>query len=151
MGKGDGGLKCPIIPNLIPSHFRDRFRTTVNVLGDTFGVGIVQHYSRKQLGPVPPNLISAATSQDSSSHNCHGHHHDHFQDKHGFDVGSVGEALPQHRSSPKAHMISPAGTPQKPLSSSMLLQSGHESGELVMKGKMEGRTSSTSVKEESDL
>ena len=32
---------------------RDRFRTTVNVLGDCFGVGIVQRYSLKQLGPRP--------------------------------------------------------------------------------------------------
>ena len=38
--------------------FRDRFRTTVNVLGDCFGVGIVQCYSRKQLGPRPTDVIS---------------------------------------------------------------------------------------------
>lgn len=35
------------------SYYRDRFRTTVNVLGDSFGVGIVQHYSRKQLSKIP--------------------------------------------------------------------------------------------------
>lgn len=39
--------------------FRDRFRTTVNVLGDCFGVGIVQHYSRKQLGTPSPPVVSA--------------------------------------------------------------------------------------------
>ena len=39
------------------SH-RDRFRTTVNVLGDCYGVGIVQRYSRKQLGPPPPPVVS---------------------------------------------------------------------------------------------
>ena len=42
---------------LIPFH-RDRFRTTVNVLGDCYGVGIVQRYSRKQLGPPPPPVVS---------------------------------------------------------------------------------------------
>lgn len=40
---------CPQIPTC-----SDRFRTTVNVLGDSFGVGIVQHYSRKQLSHDPP-------------------------------------------------------------------------------------------------
>jgi Na+/H+-dicarboxylate symporter len=36
----------------IKAHFglRDRFRTTLNVMGDAFGAGIVQHLSRKQLG-----------------------------------------------------------------------------------------------------
>lgn len=42
---------------LIPFR-RDRFRTTVNVLGDCYGVGIVQRYSRKQLGPPPPPVVS---------------------------------------------------------------------------------------------
>lgn len=31
------------------SGFRDRFRTTVNVMSDVFGAGIVDHLSRKDL------------------------------------------------------------------------------------------------------
>ncbi len=42
-------------------NIRDRFRTTVNVLGDSFGVGIVQHYSRKQLGKLPNPSTTSST------------------------------------------------------------------------------------------
>lgn len=28
---------------------RDRFRTVVNVLGDSFGAGIIEHFSREEL------------------------------------------------------------------------------------------------------
>ena len=53
---------------------RDRFRTTVNVLGDCFGVGIVQHYSRKDLKktanngapPTNPQPVSMAPNMDSA-------------------------------------------------------------------------------------
>lgn len=48
---------CKCMSVLIPFH-RDRFRTTVNVLGDCYGVGIVQRYSHKQLGPPPPPVVS---------------------------------------------------------------------------------------------
>ena len=47
--------------NVLIPNFRDRFRTTVNVLGDCFGVGIVQRYSRKQLGPPPPPITTSQT------------------------------------------------------------------------------------------
>jgi hypothetical protein len=33
----------------------DRFRTTVNVAGDCFGAGIVNHYSKKKLASAAPN------------------------------------------------------------------------------------------------
>ncbi|XP_055537864.1 excitatory amino acid transporter 3-like [Wyeomyia smithii] len=32
----------------------DRFRTVVNVLGDSFGAAIVAHYSQKELAAIPP-------------------------------------------------------------------------------------------------
>ena len=52
--------------------FRDRFRTTVNVLGDAFGAGIVYHYSKKQLGPLPEkdssDVPSAAAARLFSNH-----------------------------------------------------------------------------------
>ena len=43
----------------------DRFRTTVNVLGDSFGVAIVQHYSQKQLAKDSPPTGSGTTSTPS--------------------------------------------------------------------------------------
>ena len=43
----------------------DRFRTTVNVLGDSFGVGIVQHYSRNQLAKDAPLTDSSTTTTPS--------------------------------------------------------------------------------------
>ncbi len=43
----------------------DRFRTTVNVLGDSFGVAIVQHYSQKQLAKDSPPAGSSTTSTPS--------------------------------------------------------------------------------------
>lgn len=30
-------------------YFRDRFRTTINVLGDSLGAGIVNHLSKDEL------------------------------------------------------------------------------------------------------
>ena len=43
----------------------------MNVLGDTFGVGIVEHFSRKQLGAYPPKPLlqqqQEATDSNQSS------------------------------------------------------------------------------------
>lgn len=37
-----------------PRHVdRDRFRTTINVLGDSLGAGIVNHLSRNELARIP--------------------------------------------------------------------------------------------------
>ena len=36
------------------------------MLGDCFGVGIVQHYSRKQLGTPPPPVVNAQEGAASS-------------------------------------------------------------------------------------
>lgn len=59
-------LSLPLIIVSPSLTSRDRFRTTVNVLGDTFGVGIVHHYTRKQLGPYPkPSLQRRSTSRDN--------------------------------------------------------------------------------------
>lgn len=32
--------------------FRDRFRTAINVMGDAFGAGIVNHRSQKELNEI---------------------------------------------------------------------------------------------------
>ena len=37
------------LPILIDLHFSDRFRTAINVFGDSIGCAIVQHLSRKEL------------------------------------------------------------------------------------------------------
>lgn len=37
-------------------YFRDRFRTAVNVLGDSFGAGIVEHLSQKELQEMDLHL-----------------------------------------------------------------------------------------------
>jgi Na+/H+-dicarboxylate symporter len=44
-------LKATLIFNRILSHLvsRDRFRTTINVLGDSLGAGIVDHLSKAEL------------------------------------------------------------------------------------------------------
>jgi len=46
-------LKCSSCPELISNFslqfFRDRLRTTTNVLGDSLGAGIVEHLSRQEL------------------------------------------------------------------------------------------------------
>ena len=49
--------------------FSDRFRTTVNVLGDCFGAGIVYHFTRKHLesATLPPS--SSSPSSPSSDIN----------------------------------------------------------------------------------
>jgi len=44
----------------------DRFRTTINVLGDSLGAGIVNHLSRQELAKIPPgdNYASNKTAGD---------------------------------------------------------------------------------------
>lgn len=43
---------------LVLLHFRDRFRTTVNVCGDCFGAGLVEYLSRNDLkDSVPQNCV----------------------------------------------------------------------------------------------
>ncbi|CAL1679158.1 unnamed protein product [Lasius platythorax] len=44
----------------------DRCRTTVNVIGDSLGAGIVQHLSRNELAPLPHN-----TQQTQNGADCH--------------------------------------------------------------------------------
>lgn len=69
--------------NLLFYGYRDRFRTTVNVLGDSFGARIVERLSRKQLasqvvshgealngGSDDIALYSAGSSHDSNGNKC---------------------------------------------------------------------------------
>jgi len=81
--------------------FSDRFRTTVNVLGDSFGAGIVYHYSKKQLGPLPevkaPKDRTSSTSTET--------YNESGEDKKMFDASdaesSESSPLYKHLSSPK--------------------------------------------------
>lgn len=69
-GKGKEGRSwCSIIHQYcfcVPCMHRDRFRTTVNVLGDCFGVGIVQYYSRKDLNKATNNGAPTTNPQPVS-------------------------------------------------------------------------------------
>ena len=61
-------------------NFRDRFRTTVNVLGDSFGTRIVERLSRKQLasqviihnGSIDDNSDATLHSSGSASNSLKG-------------------------------------------------------------------------------
>ncbi len=41
-----------IILNIYFYFFRDRIRTSVNILGDGIGAGVVAHLVRSELGPI---------------------------------------------------------------------------------------------------
>lgn len=45
--------------------FRDRFRTSVNVIGDSLGAGIVNHLSRDELAALPHHV----QSKNGTEHN----------------------------------------------------------------------------------
>ena len=49
------------------TFFSDRFRTAINVFGDSIGCGIVQHLSRKELQAQRDNEQSQATATTDSS------------------------------------------------------------------------------------
>jgi len=48
----------------------DRFRTAINVLGDSLGAGIVNHLSKEELAkqPVPPGMIEETKSGEEEVH-----------------------------------------------------------------------------------
>jgi hypothetical protein len=70
-------------------HFRDRIRTSVNILGDGIGAGIVDHLVRNELGPIdleeggenPNAAISARTASELSGER-------HLHSRHGFNETS---------------------------------------------------------------
>lgn len=43
----------------------DRFRTTINVLGDSLGAGIVNHLSKQELARIPANVDMISAKMDS--------------------------------------------------------------------------------------
>ncbi|EAT34674.1 AAEL013111-PA [Aedes aegypti] len=48
----------------------DRFRTVVNVLGDSFGAAIVAHYSQRELATIPSSEINGKTQRNSLVHSA---------------------------------------------------------------------------------
>lgn len=48
----------------------DRFRTVVNVLGDSFGAAIVAHYSQKELATIPSSEINGKVQRNSVAHSA---------------------------------------------------------------------------------
>lgn len=53
------GLPAHYVAYIIPVDWLlDRFRTAINVLGDSYGAGIVDHLSKSELQTMPmnPNL-----------------------------------------------------------------------------------------------
>lgn len=57
---------------------RDRFRTTINVLGDSIGAGIVEHLSRHDLALVDYNTSNQHDPRDEKNEypNHHTDNHD---------------------------------------------------------------------------
>lgn len=49
--------------------YRDRFRTAVNVLGDSMGAGIVDHYSKNELGKAPEYDLEETDYEASAEKN----------------------------------------------------------------------------------
>lgn len=50
--------------------YRDRFRTAVNVLGDAYGAGIVEHLSRNDIVKVPEVEMEVPKEQRNGFHNA---------------------------------------------------------------------------------
>lgn len=44
-------------------YFRDRLRTTTNVLGDSIGAGIVEHLSRHELHATDPEIGNSVVEE----------------------------------------------------------------------------------------
>ena len=131
---------------------RDRFRTTVNVLGDSFGVGIVQHYSRKQLGNLskpatspmhtPPNG-SMEAGLDSNHHLEDTPTHNHSRSPPRPDYGTA---------SPPPPSLPTIATPEWSISSNESSRQGTEGGERARKRLSIGSVGSLEkLKEETNL
>ena len=58
--------KLIIITNVYNNYliYSDRCRTTVNVMGDSLGAGIVNHLSRAELAILPQHGIQKQNSSD---------------------------------------------------------------------------------------
>ena len=58
------GLYAETLSQWFIYDFSDRCRTTINVLGDSFGAGIVQHMSAKELGMLPEIEPSKSSKEE---------------------------------------------------------------------------------------
>lgn len=47
-------------------HFRDRLRTTTNVLGDSIGAGIVEHLSRHELRSIDAEIGNSVVEENET-------------------------------------------------------------------------------------
>lgn len=47
-------------------HFRDRLRTTTNVLGDSIGAGIVEHLSRHELRSADAEIGNSVVEENET-------------------------------------------------------------------------------------
>lgn len=56
-------LCCVSSPPFSWSFFRDRLRTTTNVLGDSIGAGIVEHLSRHELQKKDPEAWNSVVEE----------------------------------------------------------------------------------------
>lgn len=62
-------IRISKIQFFLPAIYRDRFRTAVNVLGDAYGAGIVEHLSRNDIVKVPEVEIEVPKEQRNGFHN----------------------------------------------------------------------------------
>ena len=90
--KSNTNLMTPSLPSL-PPH-RDRFRTTVNVLGDTFGVGIVQYYSKKQLGHLPDHATPPQQAGEGDENSADSATNSNREGAHSPDYGASSSSPP---------------------------------------------------------
>ena len=129
-------------------------------------MGIVQHYSKKDLGPIPSEnehapVISISSTKPNTLHNaiCDHHQvHDHSEHHLGLDVGCAGKA-PSHygssSTSPLSHKVASPDALQLCLSSGKLMEAGtlpieNEGGVMDQEQENELR-SRTSFKKETDF
>lgn len=112
----------------------DRFRTTVNVLGDSFGVGIVQHFTRKHLEKSPTiqtptdlSLSSGSSSDQSTTSSVKGF---------GGYGGTVEHSPPSSRLPQWSHSTQTSERPQVYMSCDPELPAAGESSQTASDGSL---------------
>jgi len=63
------GLPAEYVTYILPVDWLlDRFRTAINVLGDSFGAGIVNSLSKAELQKIPLDQISSSAEDGNCEH-----------------------------------------------------------------------------------